>query len=248
MGSSGRIEGIDAPAAVLAPGEGRADSALHRLKVAGKTVFVLKQRGRFADIAFDHGRLLAPEIEDGVFPEIISTIERSTNLANRLEQRIATAVYRAFSERVLANAGDEFRDAVAAFADGYLAATPAPRFTRQQVGDALVAIEVGNLVEGMARRLEMPVVRVGMLAQLAALALPHIADAETKAQVAATEHDPAAQQAVASALNQMADRNARWDFACTGFAVPGSMTEDGLHLHARNLDADLYRWNRVVDI
>jgi hypothetical protein len=31
----------------------------------------------------------------------------------------------------------------------------------------------------------------------------------------------------------------------TGFALPGSRMADGRHLHARNLDADLYNWNVV---
>src|SRR3546814_16380357 len=41
----------------------------------------------------------------------------------------------------------------------------------------------------------------------------------------------------------MAGPDTRIDFACTGFAVPAGLGKDGRHLHARNLDADLYNWN-----
>ena len=43
----------------------------------------------------------------------------------------------------------------------------------------------------------------------------------------------------------MTGPNARIDFACTGFSVPAGVTACGRHLHARNLDADLYNWNQA---
>ncbi|MCU0837256.1 MAG: C45 family autoproteolytic acyltransferase/hydrolase [Rhodospirillales bacterium] len=245
MGVSGRIDGLDALPQRLPSGEARADSALHRLKAAGKTFLLLKQRGRFADIAFDHGRLLASEIEDGVLPEITATSERSINLGSRLDHRIAAAVHRAMSDRVLSGASDEFREAVMALADGYLGATATPRYGRQQIFDALVAIEVGNLIAGVARRLALPLARAEMAQRLSALVSPGLTDAEAAAQLAAAAGDPAAGAAIAAILAQMSHPNTRWDFACTAFAVPASLTRDGRHLHARSLDADLYRWNRA---
>src|SRR3546814_3337448 len=74
------IEGLDGAAVTLAAGQGRADSSLKRLTVGGQPFFLLKQRGRFPDIAYDHARLLAPEVENGAFPEIIATIARGVNL------------------------------------------------------------------------------------------------------------------------------------------------------------------------
>ncbi len=245
MGISGRVDGLDALPQRLPSGEARAESALHRLKAAGKTFLLLKQRGRCADLAFDHGRLLAGEIEDGVLPEITATSERSINLGSRLEQRIAAAVHRAISDRVLSGSSDEFREAMMALTDGYLGATATPRYGRQQVFDALVAIEVTNLVEGIARRLALPLARAEMAQRLAALAAPHLTDADATALLTAAADDPAASAAIAAILAQMSHHNARWDFACTAFAVPASLTRDGRHLHARSLDADLYRWNRA---
>ena len=73
----------------LPPGAARADSELRQLTVAGKPFYMLRQRGRFADIAYDHGRLLAREIEQGVFPEILSAIARGTDLGSRLKSGVA---------------------------------------------------------------------------------------------------------------------------------------------------------------
>ena len=60
---SSEIEGLDQPAETLAAGEGRAESSLKRLKIRGQPFYVLKQRGNFRDNAYDHGRLLAAEME-----------------------------------------------------------------------------------------------------------------------------------------------------------------------------------------
>ena len=68
------LQGLDTPPTRLPAGAGRADSELRQLTVAGKPFYLLRQRGRFADLAYDHGRLLAREIEQGVFPEILSAI------------------------------------------------------------------------------------------------------------------------------------------------------------------------------
>ena len=69
---TGIVEGLDEVPVRLAPGEGRAESSLQRLRIGGKPFLVLRQRGGFADICYDHGRLLAPEIDRGPLPEIIS--------------------------------------------------------------------------------------------------------------------------------------------------------------------------------
>jgi len=88
------VKGLD-KVHTLAPGEGRAESSLRRLTVAGQPFFVLKQRGRFADIAYDHARLLAREMEAGAFPEIVATIARGVNLECMTFRKVAAALYRA---------------------------------------------------------------------------------------------------------------------------------------------------------
>lgn len=226
----------------LPTGAGRADSTLHKLLVAGKPFYVMRQRGRFVDLAYDHGRLLAREIEDGVFPEILSAISRGTDLGSPLKTGVATALFRGLSNRIVESIGSEFREAIGAVADGYRDALPSAKFSRQQVVDALVAIELDNLADGIQRRLALPSLptRLAAIAEAIDLCMPH-ADPEVRALLAGPS-DVAAQN-LADASASLAHQNHRTGIACTGFSLPGSLTEDGRHLHARNLDADLYNWN-----
>jgi hypothetical protein len=241
----GDIKGLETAAVTLGPGEGRADSSLKRLVIAGQPFFVLKQRGRFPDIAHDHARLLAAEIETGAFPEIISTIARGVNMESETVSRVASALYRACSDRVLASSSDEFRAAVDGLAAGYRAGVVTPKFSDLEVRDAIVAIEVGNLIDGILRVFEIPVVRALRAPAILGMVLSEINDPNTRNYLKSAQQDDAKQQDVGLALRALAGTNNRIDFACTGFAVPAGLAADGLHLHARNLDADLYNWNKA---
>ena len=226
----------------LPTGAGRADSTLHRLIVAGKPLSVLRQRGRFVDIAYDHGRLLAPEIEAGAFPEILSTIARGTDLGDPLKSGVATTLFRGLSNRIVENIGSEFRDAIGALADGYRDGLPTPKFSRQQVIDAIIAIELDNLAEGIQHQLALPSAsaRIAAVAEAIDLCLPH-ANPDVRALLAGPSD--IAGQHLHDASASLAHQNHRTGIACTGFSLPARATADGLHLHARNLDADLYNWN-----
>jgi hypothetical protein len=226
----------------LPAGAGRGDSALHRLIVAGKPFYVLRQRGRFADIAYDHGRLLAREIEQGVFPEILSAIARGTDLGHPIKTGVATALFRGLSNRIVESVSGEFREAIGAVADGYRDALPAAQFSRQQVIDAIVAIELDNLADGIQHRLALTSVpaRAAAIAEAIDLCMPH-ADPEVRALLAGPSD--VASRHLADASVSLAHQNHRTGIACTGFSLPSTRTTDGRHLHARNLDADLYNWN-----
>lgn len=240
------IEGINTPSIRLQAGEGRADSVLRKLKINGKPFSILKQRGAIRSMAYDHGRLLAEEIDTGVFPEVIATIARGVDLDTSLERRIAAAIYRTYTDRVLDNVSDEFRDAATGLAEGYSDGSARPRFSRQDVLDASVAIEVGNLVDGLARLIEIPWARIGAIIEAAVLSLPAlIGDDEAHAYLGRAGEDAEVRQGLARTLKRMASPNNRVDFACTAFCVPWGFTRNRLHLHARNLDADLYHWNNA---
>ena len=245
MSDQHTVQGLDTPPTRLPAGAGRADSELHQLTVAGKPFYLLRQRGRFADLAYDHGRLLAREIEQGVFPEILSAIARGTDLGDRLKSGVAAALFRGLSNRVVENVSGEFRDAIGALADGYRAALPDAKFSRQQVVDAVVAIELDNLGDGILRRLAMPSlpVRLAAVAEALALCAHDHPDPEVRALLAGPPDVAEPQMAAAAA--SLVHQDHRTGFACTGFSLPGSRTADGRHLHARNLDADLYNWNVV---
>jgi hypothetical protein len=242
---SSEIEGLDQPAETLAADQGRADSSLKRLKIRGQPFYVLKQRGSFRDIAYDHGRLLAAEMEIGAFPEIVSTISRGVNLESETFSAVASALYRAVSDRVLAHSSDEFQAAVDALAEGYKAGRANPKFNDLEVRDAIIAIEVGNIVEGFSRIFAIPVVRALRAPAILGLVASRLSDPKAKNYVEAAGQDEAKQRDLAGVLGQLAGPNNRIDFACTGFAVPAALAAEGLHLHARNLDADLYNWNKA---
>ncbi|WP_193369633.1 C45 family autoproteolytic acyltransferase/hydolase [Pelagibius marinus] len=239
------IEGLDKAAVTLGPGEGRAESSLRRLRVGGQPFFFLKQRGSFPDMAYDHGRLLAQEIETGAFPEIVSTIARSVNLESDLFSQVASALYRAYSDRVLAHSSDEFQAAVDGLAAGYRDARPNPKFSELEVRDALIAIEVGNVVDGVLHAFSIPGLRAAKAPGVLALVLSRLSDPEARSYLESAQQDTAKQKDVARVLQALGGPNNRVDFACTGFAVPAPLAARGLHLHARNLDADLYNWNKA---
>src|SRR3546814_17729607 len=81
---------------------------------------------------------------------------RSTLLTHSFPTRRSSDLY---SDRVLRNCGKEFRAAVEAFAVGYRDGIGQPKFNDLQVRDALIAIEVGNIIDGLSRIFAMPGVR-----------------------------------------------------------------------------------------
>ena len=243
MSGKSTVQGLDMPPDRLPPGAARADSALHRLTVAGKLFYMLRQRGRFADIAYDHGRLLAREIEQGVFPEILSAIARGTDLGSRLKSGVAQALFRGLSNRVVESISAEFRDAIGALADGYHAALPNAQFTRQQVVDAIVAIELDNLADGIQRQLALPSLQARLTAVAEALELSAHDHPDPQVRALLTGSPDVVTPYIADATTSLVHQDHRSGFACTGFSLPGNRTLDGRHLHARNLDADLYNWN-----
>ncbi|HIC81753.1 MAG TPA: hypothetical protein EYP07_12445, partial [Kiloniellaceae bacterium] len=153
---SGVIEGWEQAPEVLPDGVGRAESSLRRLTIDGQPFFVLKQRGRLPDMAYDHGRLLAQEIQDGAFPEIVSTIARGVNLESDTLSHVAAALYRCYSDRILRHCSDEFKDAVDGLAAGYREGLANPAFSDLEVRDALIAIEVGNIIDAVMRIFQIP--------------------------------------------------------------------------------------------
>jgi len=236
------LEGLDQEPVTLPAGQGRAESALQRLRLGDQPLFVLRQRGRFADIAYDHGRLLAPEIDRGLLPEIVSTVARGIDRESALVERIGAVVYRCYSDRVFKNCSAEFRAAVDAMAEGYLAAGAGAHFSRGEVRDALVAIEVGNLIDGLARILQIPFVRVRVLLGLLVIALPYLFDPQVLGQLKRLHSKVGVRGGLARSARHLASPRNRWSAACTGFCAGGEFTADGRHIHARNFDGDLFNW------
>jgi len=241
----GSVEGLDNPPERLAAGKGRADSSLRRLKIAGKPFYILRSRGSMKDIAYDHGRLLAGEIENAVFPEIISAIARGTDLGSPLLKAGATALFRGLTDCVMNHVSAEFSDAAKALAQGYADALAKPRFSQQQMVDAIAAIEVDNIADGITRRFQSsaPLAQGATVLEVAKMCFPELMKDEIQRITAKFAHDEDVLKLLGGVFGHMTHPNHRRGFACTAFSFPGGATKDGRHMHARNLDADLYNWN-----
>lgn len=220
--------------------DGRAESSLRWAEIAGKRVFILRQKGAFADICYDHGRLLARELEDGVFPEIIDTIRTGVDTPSDTMDWILSAVYRRMSDDVFDACSEEFRHSVKALGDGMFDALETPRFTPEDVRDALVAIDVGNLGEGLSRRLAKP------LAPEASETIGYVLGAARRfrrTMPSGTGSTLRSKAELGRGLQQFAQPSRRVGFGCTAVGVAPALTEDGIGLHARNFDGAFFSWN-----
>ncbi|MBV9812838.1 MAG: hypothetical protein JO326_08800 [Acetobacteraceae bacterium] len=206
---------------------------------------MLRQRGALADMAYDHGRLLAREVETGVFPEILSSIARGVDFGDPVKSAAGRLLFRAIGSQVFEHVSTQFAAAVGALGEGYRDGLAKPRFSEEDVRDALLAIEIQDVAEGLAHLLT-----VGNLARCAEAVADIVALclAETPAPSVRALFETAGHELLRDLASRLAHPTNRAAFGCTGLSVPGSATSDGRHLHGRNLDADLYAWNEAPTV
>ena len=231
------------------PADCRANSRLEVWEGGGKQFFVLAQRGRFRDICYDHGRLLAAELEDGVFPEILATIATDVDASASLESgtldRLQGAFFNRLSEDLLQSSSDEFRRGVEALETGYRRARPAPRFGGKAVQHACVAIDTGNVATGFTRLQKYRVLsrQFGHWMNYATTALT-----DTAAGRSYTDTRSESPYETVDLANWLARRpgtvGRRAGMGCTGFWAAPGLSADGLGLHARNFDGAFFDWNK----
>lgn len=219
---------------------GRADSRLSWASVGRKKFFILRQKGTYADIAYDHGQLLADEMEKGVFPEILDTIRTGTDTSSDVMDWIISAVYRRLSDDVFEATSEEFRAGAKAVGDGMFDALDNPRFTPEDVRDALVAIDVGNLAEGLTRRMEKP------LASEVSETIFYVLGAARRYRRRKPPRADGAlsdKGALGAGLQRMNQFSRRVGFGCSAMGAAAGLTEDGKALHARTFDGAFFAWN-----
>ena len=227
--------------------EGRADSTLRWAEISGKKVFILRQIGAHADICFDHGRLLAPEIEKGVFPEILDTIQTATDLSSDLLDTVTRAIYRSLSDDVYDACSDEFRDGVQALKEGVLGGLDDPSFSAQDVRDAVVAIDVGNLAEGLAKRMEKPLAsEVSGTIGYVIGALRSYRRGRSRLSISREVRDKGTE--IGKKLRRFGSARHRVGFGCTAVGAAPDLCADGRGLHARNFDGAFFAWNNYPGI
>jgi hypothetical protein len=230
------------------PPDCRAQSRLELWEAAGKPFFVLSQRGGFADICYDHGRLLAQELEDGVFPEILATIAHDVDADGSLETSLGDRVQGAFFNRlsrdVLRSCSDDFRRGVEALEQGYFAGLADPLFDGTAVEHACVAIDAGNIATGFER-----IRGYRQRSQRYGYWRNYVLNAVSmtrwgRSYAGAGEAAPFDDVPLAEWLERAPGRGRRRaGMGCTGFWAAPDLTADGPGLHARNFDGAFFTWN-----
>lgn len=232
------------------PDDCHADSRLAVWEANGKRFFVLTQKGRFADICYDHGRLLARELEDGVFPEILATIAHDVDADRDVEpgfgDRVLGAFFNRLSNDVLRSTSDEFRRGVEALERGYFAGLDNALFDGTAVAHACVAIDTGNVATGFDH-----IRQFRRFSSRYAYWRNYVLSARMMNRwgrpygATATDpvHDDVELDAWLDAASGTGGRR-RAGMGCTGFWAAPGLTEDGLGLHARNFDGAFFSWNR----
>lgn len=226
----------------LPDGAGRADSRLDWYRCGDKRFFTLSQRGRAEDIAYDHGRLLSHQIENGVFPEIIDTIDVDTDLSKDWMDRALDAVFLKITDDVFKSSSAEAQQSIDALFDGYAAGAGNARFSRRDVVMASLAIDVGNIASGLARRQRKP--RAPENAQLKLYLVGAVLGRSGlwgrlfgRRRLLRSTDDLGAR------LDKDVRRRLRVGMGCTGFAAAPALTADGVGLHARTFDGAFFAWN-----
>ncbi len=220
---------------------GRSNLRQYRAE-GGRHLFVLRQTGAFPDLCHDHGRLLADEVEEGIFPEILDTIEDDTTPASDTLSTIPAALFFRITQDLERAASGEFVAGVRRLHEGYAAGLAErgrrPRYTLEQVRQACYAIDAGNVSTGILRRLERWAAPGGWPGEIldylrgALRAYPH-ADPDLVAR---------SNLGLILALLRRAVFG-RPAMGCTGFAVPPGEAADGRGLHARTFDGAFFAWN-----
>jgi len=226
------------------PPDCRADSKLDLWDADGRRFFVLAQRGTFPDVCYDHGRLLAHELERGVFPEILATIADDVDPSAALEggflDQLLGAFFNRLSRDVLGSCSDDFRGGVEALAQGYAAGVPQPAFDAEAVRHACVAIDTGNVATGFTRINEE-------MSGSAAYSYwrNYATEAWTSSEAGRSYPDATGRAHDDVPIDDWLRRGLRQraGMGCTGFWAAPGLTADGPSLHARNFDGAFFQWN-----
>ncbi len=229
----------------LNPGEGRGESALRTGWMGDHPLYILRQKGRFPDIAYDHGRLLAREIDVGAFPEIAASIARAIDRESSAHEYLSALLHQTCTEGVRDSLSAEFRDAVTAVAEGYRAGSALKQFTVEDVFDAVLAIEVENILVGFEHRLRIRGARLPAILAMLRHSLPNTLDRDTYRALGNVGRLAASPKKLTRAAEQLTNPRDHVGFGCSAVTAPHGATRDGRHLHARNLDNHLYRWSRA---
>ena len=218
-------------------------SRLHWLRdtATGKQFYVLRQRGAFPDLCYDHGRLLGPWIDKGVFPEILDTIAVDTDLSIDALDIVPKALIRRITEDIDRASSAEMQEAIRALHAGFADSGAIGDYNLDAVRLACLAIDSGNIATGFMARVERwgsdwPDEEIDYL-RGALAGYPGI--------------DPSlvrrSNRGLILTLLQRVLLGAP-GMGCTGIWAGPGRTEDGAGLHGRTFDGAFFSWNNVPGI
>ena len=212
----------------------------YRERESGKKFFLLRQTASFTESCFDHGSALAGEIETGIFPEIIDAIRVDTDTASSVFDVVLRSVFSRITADVFQATNPEFQDGVHALDQGHAKARPGREFGLQDVINACVAIDSGNIATGFARRAE----KWGASGSDLIGTIGFVIGSLRRFPQLSTREADADQGRVMASLSRQSARSPL-GMGCTGFAVAPGKTMDGLSLHGRTFDGAFFEWNQA---
>ncbi len=188
--------------------------------------------GTFAETSYQHGFLLAEEMENGSLIEALKSIQDlESGIKSKYGRAAIESLFACYQKHMEKTLDSEFKGGVAAVAQGYLDGMKAlgktPIYTAADITSAAYTIELGNIFGAIQYQAETNIGK----------AIKHVVF-DCGARLAADELI-----ALKDALLHLKPKN---KFACTGAVVPGNLSRDGHLYHARNLEqtAMIESWNR----
>ncbi|HVJ64097.1 MAG TPA: C45 family autoproteolytic acyltransferase/hydrolase [Bdellovibrionota bacterium] len=197
-----------------------------------KVVHALTLQGAGSQIAYDHGYLMALEAETGVLMQTHQAIGEALQQGSIVGRGLKRQIFECMRSRVENSVNEEFLADMNAFYDGYSARMRelgrGAKFSRADVSQAALAIELSIIMEGMARRSETNQSAVlSEMASMCGVRIPLVLVEE-----------------VFGILNPF--KHGGLKLGCIGGVLPEAQSSLGSLTHIRNLDGNLVEtWNKA---
>lgn len=200
-----------------------------------KTMHVLKLKGSYEEVSYDHGYLMGLKAEEGILEDTIVRIEEGLNKGSLAAQQVKKGLFQCYQRRIKNSVSLEFLRAVDQIAmgiDDKLLKTESrySKYSFKQYQSAALAISLSITMEGLERRME-------------------IDPTGTSLELTATCGLTAPLHLIQGAIEGLAKTTGTLKLGCLGFTVPKQLSQNGKLMHARNLDANMVKsWNKAPTV
>lgn len=234
------------------------ESQLFKCKMSTKDFLVLRTRGTIQQQAYHHGMLLGKDARaTGVPAESIKQVEGGLKEKPKVMQVAVWGLVECLSNRLLASTSTDFSESVSSFYEGYLASFDSAKlkdFDRHDCSKndpdmplcearykfAGVGIELSNLLSGIKYQAKTD--KLGVWKRIRSC-VPTIKLRLAEAKLDSVRNKIRGYMDGAFDFLNLTGREIG-GLGCTGFVMPGTKTQTGDLIHARNLDGDMVQtWN-----